>query len=434
MAYDNTTEINNEKPMNIAVIGGGISGMGAAWKLIQTHNVTLFESEADIGGHARTRFAGPNRDVPVDTGFMVFNNATYPLMIELFKELQVPSTPTSMSFSVSLDDGKFEYGLSDLQRILADPSNAANPKFWGMIFDILKFNKQSVLRTQLNALTLKELLDEIGVGEYFRQRYLYPLAGAIWSTARSDMEAFPAESFVRFFENHGLLSATNGPKWRTVVGGSKVYVSKLKTALLARNVSIRTNCKIIASGRAPKPWIQADGQEKQTFDKIIYACHSNQTMSILTDASPEETRILGALRYRPNKVYLHGDVSHMPKRKSAWSSWVYKGYSNENETNGSFTYWMNSLQHIPNETPVFVTLNPKQKINEDLIYDETELWHPQFDVEALAAQKDIGNIQGIQNSWFCGAYTRYGFHEDGLLSGFTVADKIIANQNSMVPA
>lgn len=425
MPYDTSSDIPASKSQRIAIVGAGISGMGAAWKLSQSNNVTLFESEADIGGHARTRLAGPNKNIAVDTGFMVFNDATYPLLIDLFKELDVPSVETSMSFAVSLDDGKFEYALSNLQRILSDPTNAISPKFWGMISDILKFNKNAVLTTQSNDLTLKELLDEMGVGEYFRQRYLYPLAGAIWSTARPDMEAFPAKSFVRFFENHGLLSATHGPKWRTVVGGSKVYVDKLKTALLERNVQIKTNAKVLHSGRTPKPWIKLENGEQQEFDAIIYACHSNQTLDILTDPTPEEKSTLGALRYRPNKVYLHGDTSHMPKRKSAWSSWVYKGKSNEHETDGSFTYWMNLLQHIPNDTPLFVTLNPMQHIKEELIYDETELWHPQFDTQALAAQLNIDGIQGKNQSWFCGAYTRYGFHEDGLLSGFTAADKLL---------
>lgn len=432
MAYDNSVESSTRYRKNIAIIGGGISGMGAAWKLSENHDITLFESEAEIGGHARTRLAGPQKDIAVDTGFMVFNDATYPLMIDLFAELDVPSVETSMSFAVSLDDGKFEYALSNLSRILADPSNAINPKFWGMISDILKFNKKAVLTTQSNDLTLKELLDEIGVGDHFRQRYLYPLAGAIWSTARPDMEAFPAKSFVRFFENHGLLSATNGPKWRTVVGGSKVYVEKIKAALLRRHVEIKTNSAVLHSGRTPKPWIKLESGEKREFDEVIYACHSNQTLDILTDASREETQTLTALKYRPNRVYLHGDTSHMPKRRAAWSSWVYKGNSDEHETDGSFTYWMNLLQHIPNETPVFVTLNPKQPIKEDLIYDETELWHPQFDTDALAAQLKIDHIQGINRSWFCGAYTRYGFHEDGLLSGFNVADKIMSSDLSLV--
>ena len=226
MAYDANNSKNKKGRQNIAVIGGGVSGLGAALKLSCNHNVTIFEVEEKLGGHARTRLAGPNKDIAVDTGFMVFNTHTYPLLIDLFQELDIPSVETSMSFAVSLDEGKFEYGLSNIERILANPSNALSPKFLGMIRDILKFNKTAPQTSQANELTLKELLDEIGVGEYFRQRYLYPLSGAIWSTARHDMENFPAKSFVRFFENHGLLSAHNGPKWRTIVGGSQVYVEK----------------------------------------------------------------------------------------------------------------------------------------------------------------------------------------------------------------
>ncbi|ACT59015.1 NAD(P)/FAD-dependent oxidoreductase [Hirschia baltica] len=426
MAYDTTKPQKPTSSKNIAIIGGGISGLGAAWKLSQNHNVTLFESEAELGGHARTRMAGPNRDIPVDTGFMVFNDATYPNLIDLFKTLNIASTQTSMSFAVSLDDGAFEYGLSNLGRVFADPKNAISPKFIGMLRDILKFNKQATTQTLDPNLTLKELLDNVGVGEYFRQRYLYPLAGAIWSTARQDMESFPAQSFVRFFENHGLLSAHNGPKWRTVIGGSKTYVDKLHAALEANQVIIKTHTPIAATGRSPQPWIKTESGETERFDEIVFACHSDQALKIASDSTQQENNILSALRYRPNKVYLHGDTSQMPLRKSAWSCWVYRGDTNANETNGSFTYWMNQLQHISGETPVFVTLNPKQPINEDLIYDETELWHPQFDVKALNAQNQLASIQGTNNYWFCGAYTRYGFHEDGLISGLNVAQSIQA--------
>lgn len=424
MAFDVQDTAKTGKKKQIAIIGAGISGLGAAWKLSEIADVTLYEAEKDLGGHARTRFVGPDQSIPVDTGFMVFNNHTYPYLIELFEQLNIESVPTSMSFAVSLDDGAFEYGLTNLKRILADPRNALNPRFWSMITDILMFNKHATRISKTEGMTLGELLNEVGVGEYFRQRYLYPLAGAIWSTARSDMEAFPASSFVQFFENHGLLSATNGPKWRTIVGGSRQYVTRMEQALCDRGVEIKKGAPVLAAGRSPKPWIKTADDQKRDFDEVIFACHANQALDILDDASSAEQGVLGRLRYRPNKVFLHGDVQQMPKRRAAWSSWVYKGGTDGLERDGSFTYWMNSLQHIRQDVPVFVTLNPKKSIREDLIYDEVELWHPQFDVNALKAQTELGAIQGQDHMWFCGAYTRYGFHEDGLASGISIADRL----------
>ncbi|MFC7292655.1 NAD(P)/FAD-dependent oxidoreductase [Hirschia litorea] len=424
MAFEQSTHAHPKTRKRIAIIGGGISGLGAAWKLSEHHNVTLFESEAELGGHARTRMAGPNRDIPVDTGFMVFNDATYPHLLELFAELDVPSVPTTMSFAVSLDDGRFEYALSNPKRIFSDPKNILSPKFWGMIRDIFKFNKNAQIAFENPDLTLGELLDQMGVGTYFRQNYLFPLAGAIWSTARQDIENFPATSFVRFFHNHGLLSALKGPQWRTVVGGSKVYVDKLHAALVSKSVTLKLNTEVLQAGRSPTPWVMLENGDQEKFDEIIFACHSNQALEILSDASLKEKSLLSDIKYRPNRVILHGDTSHMPKRKAAWSSWVYRGKSNEIETDGSFTYWMNLLQHISDDTPVFVTLNPKGPIADDLIYDETTLWHPQFNVSALRAQNRMVEIQGPTNIWFCGAYMRYGFHEDGLMSGVEIAKSL----------
>jgi predicted NAD/FAD-binding protein len=294
-----------------------------------------------------------------------------------------------------------------------------------MIKDILHFNKVVSGADLDETMSLKQLLDELGVGAYFRERYLYPLAGAIWSTTRADMERFPAKSFVRFFENHGLLSATKGPKWRTVSGGSRVYVEKLVAELKSRGVSVKADTKIEAVSRATKPWVKAEDDVAKSYDRVIFACHSNEALELLQDASEQEQSVLGALRYRPNRVYLHGDVAQMPKRRAAWSSWVFKGRSDEVETDGSFTYWMNSLQHIPEDNQVFVTLNPEHEIPDNLIYDESTLYHPQFDIGALEAQTLMDTIQGNQSAWFCGAYTRYGFHEDGLMSGLAVAKSIL---------
>lgn len=414
MPFETSAPLSYEDRSSVAIIGGGISGMGAALALSQTHNVTLFETEPRLGGHARTKMAGPNRDIPVDTGFMVFNYKTYPYLTALFDELDVPVKPSDMSFAVSMDDGAFEYGLTSFKRLLGDKKNAVSPKFWRMISDILKFNAKAETLGLDPDRTLSDLLDELNMGEMFRSRYLYPLAGAIWSTAREDMSAFPAKSFVQFFSNHQLLSATQGPQWWTVDGGSMEYVSRLEKRLRQEDVELRLGTPVTAVGRSPAPWVQYAGGEKEQFDDILFACHSDQALKCLSDASQEEQRVLSALKYRPNKAFLHADTSHMPKRDACWSSWVYKGASTGNEQDGSFTYWMNSLQGISNETPVFVTLNPKSPVREDLIYDEAEFWHPQFDIAALRAQEELPSIQGLNKTWFCGAYARYGFHEDGL--------------------
>ncbi len=412
----------------LAVIGGGISGLGAAWLLKDQFDITLFEAEERLGGHARTCLAGPDRNIPVDTGFMVFNSETYPNLIRMFGELGVASVETSMSFAVSLDNGDFEYGLTNLSRVLAQPLNAISPQFIGMVRDIVKFNRHAEKSITNNNMSLGELLMNMDMGDAFCDRYLYPLAGAIWSTARDDMHSFPASSFVRFFKNHGLLSAHNGPKWRTVSGGSRSYVDKLASQLEAAGVTIKTGSPATAVGRSPTPWVKIADAEKEAFDQLIMATHADQTKKLLSDASSVESEILGALKYRPNKAFLHGDISHMPKRKNAWSCWVYRGDSKTPETTGSFTYWMNELQHIDKQTPVFVTLNPKSSIREDLIYDETTFYHPQFDLSALEAQQNLPSIQGLKNTWFCGAYARYGFHEDGLWSAVEVANRLTTKE------
>ncbi len=415
---------------SVAVVGGGISGLGAAWRLAQTCNVTLYEEENRLGGHARTIMAGPDRDVPVDTGFMVFNDQTYPDLIRLFETLQVPSKPAPMSFAVSLDEGRFEYGLTNLARVFADPKNAISPRFFRLLGDILKFNSSASQSALPAEKTLGDLIEELGVGPDFTTHYLYPLAGAIWSTARDDMAGFPARTFVRFFENHGLLSAHGGPKWRTVDGGSRTYVEKLTHWLTANGVRLHCSSTVEAVGRSPQPWVKIVGQDMQTFDHVVLASHSNQSLQILQDATPEERSVLSAVKYRPNRAFLHADARQMPLRRNAWSSWVYKGQTTGTEDSGSFTYWMNALQSIPQTTPLFVSLNPKQEIPDHLIYDEANFDHPQFDLAAIDAQEKLGSIQGRSNIWFCGAWTRYGFHEDGLHSGLRTADAL-RNQSAL---
>ena len=398
--------------------------MGAAYFLSRQHDVTLYEAESRLGGHARTIMAGPNKDVPVDTGFMVFNNKTYPNLTALFDEFDVPVKPTNMSFAASFDHGQFEYGLHNFTRLFCDPTNAIRPKFWQMIGDILKFNREAITYADDNTLSIGGLIEKLKLSDAFTRYYLCPFAGAIWSTARKDMMDFPAQSLLRFFDNHALLSASENPEWLTIDGGSREYVSRLERALKKNGAEILAPARVQSVRRDERIYIQAMGAPPRSFDYVVFASHADQTLKLLEKPTSDETKILGDLRYRPNRAYLHADTSHMPKRRAAWSSWVYRGQDEPNSPNGSFTYWMNLLQSIPNSTPLFVTLNPVTPIDEALIYDETEFYHPQFDMNALRAQSQLPSIQGQHNTWFCGAYARYGFHEDGLHSAINVVNAI----------
>ena len=292
-----------QKKRKIAVIGGGISGMGASLKLSEVHNVTLFEPRNRLGGHARTKMVGPNHDIPVDTGFMVFNYKNYPNLNRLFEQLDVPVKRSNMTFAVSLDDGQFEYGLQNLGRIFADPSNAVSPRFWRMLKDVLSFNKRAHLYLNRPETTLGALIDELGLSDDFLHRYLAPLAGAIWSTTPEDMLKFPAQTLIRFFENHGLLSASGGPLWYTPDGGSKIYVEKLESRLRRQGCHIRLNTGVKSVKRTSGGvLVLATGNEPEIFDDVVFACHSDQALRLLADPTPDERRIIGAIRYKKNDV------------------------------------------------------------------------------------------------------------------------------------
>ena len=411
----------------IAIIGTGIAGLGCAYALAPYYDVTLYEARSRLGGHSRTLTAGRHEQYPVDTGFMVFNDRNYPNLNALFTELDIASKPSNMSFGVSIDDGKFEYGLHELNRMFADPLNAFRPSFWRMIKDILKFNKHGHTYKADPNITLGQALSTMKLSDVFIRNYLCPLAGAIWSTSPEDMMNFPAQTLIQFFENHGLMSTTGSPQWYTPDGGSKVYVKQVEKFLLAHGCKIHTDAAVTSVKRSKtKAEVFAKNHPAKSFDKVIFACHSDQALRLLNKPTQAENTILGDLRYKENTVILHDDTSQMPQRKACWSSWVYKGYSNDANEN-SFTYWMNSLQHIPETTPVFVTLNPKTPIREEFIFNETTLAHPQFDLAALRAKEQLPALQGQNNTWYCGAYARYGFHEDGLTSGLEAAQHLHAS-------
>lgn len=412
-------------PKKIAVIGAGISGMGAAHMLANTHGVTLFEAEPRLGGHARTVMAGRTGEQPVDTGFIVFNHVNYPHLKDLFDGLGVPTVKSNMSFGVSIDGGRLEYALHGIDALFAQRRNIADPRFLGMVRDITRFNARAEQESRDPDLTIGGLLERIGTGRWFRDYYLTPFSGAIWSTPKSKIMDFPAHAMVQFFRNHGLLGYSGQHQWYTVQGGSVEYVRRLETAMRRKGVDLRLGAAVQSVRRSElgvqvRPW----GGAWETFDEVVFATHSDDTLAMLSDATQSERKALGAIAYQPNDVVLHRDVSVMPRRRKVWASWMYTEDSAKLSDQIDLTYWMNSLQPIPHDDPHFVTLNAKRPIREEMIYDQVTLRHPVYDRAALAAQKDVAAFNGTHSTWFCGAWMKNGFHEDGLSSAVDVVEGI----------
>lgn len=402
--------------MRIAIVGSGISGLGAAWLLQQKHEITLYEKAGRIGGHSNTVVVN---DTPIDTGFIVYNARNYPNLVGLFETLGVATEKSNMSFAVSMGQGEMEYAGTNLNTVFAQRKNILNPRFLKMLRDIMRFNKNAPKLLETNrSLTLGEYLDELKMGEWFRVRYLLPMAGAIWSCPLATMLAYPAQSFLRFFANHGLLTVSDQPQWYTVTGGSKEYIKKITAPFQDK---ILTNAGVVAITRDVDSVTVEDVQgNKETYDHVVIAAHGDQILPMLKDADGNERKILSQFRYQPNRAVLHSDVRLMPKSKRVWSSWNYSGANSDAKI--PVTYWMNKLQNLPPEKNYFVTLNPYIEPND--IHYECEYDHPVFDNGTLAAQQQLHTIQGERRTWFCGAWTRYGFHEDGLLSAVNVAEKL----------
>jgi predicted NAD/FAD-binding protein len=402
----------------IAIIGGGISGLSAAYYLSPDHDVTLFEAAPRLGGHARTVLAGQNGDQPVDTGFIVFNYVTYPNLTRLFRELDVPVIKSEMSFGASIDDGRIEYGLNNLRSIVSQKRNILRPAYYRMIADIIRFGKEAEKAADRDDKTIGELVDELRFGDWFRNYYLMPMCGAIWSTPSKDVGLFPARSLIRFFKNHALLAGCSQHQWWTVKGGSIEYVRRIEAALRHRGCRIRTGLPVVGIERFSfGVTVKAANREDEDFDEVIFACHSDQALAILrASATAAEAEALASIRYQPNRAVLHRDPNQMPRRRASWSSWAYRSQDGA----VGVTYWMNRLQNIPEDDPLFVTLNPSRDIPQQDIYDEVEFSHPVFDQSALRAQARIRAMQGENHTWFVGAYNRYGFHEDGIASAMRV--------------
>ncbi|MBB4065009.1 NAD(P)/FAD-dependent oxidoreductase [Gellertiella hungarica] len=425
----------NRPRLKIAIIGSGISGASAAWALHPHHDVILYEKSSRPGGHTATADIDYNgKAISVDTGFIVYNEATYPNLAALFAELEVDTHASDMSFALSLDHGRLEWAGDGLSTLFAQKRNLFRPSFLLMIREILRFNRQCLADRaagHLSRLSIGDYLNWRGFSPGFTNNYLVPMAAAIWSSPAARLLDFPAEQFVNFFDNHRLIYL-KPHQWRTVSGGSRNYLAKLLAPLGPR---LRLDCGIAEVRRVGGQVAVRDVTGTETlFDKVIFASHSDQTLAMLKDANAEERRLLSAIPYQPNHVVLHRDESLMPTRRKVWASWNYLRSSRSDSKAATVTYWMNRLQGIDNRYPLFVTLNPDREIDRSKIFAEYVYEHPLFDARAMAAQAELPGIQGKNNCYFTGAWTAYGFHEDGLRSGLMAAADLGAHVPWMTPA
>jgi predicted NAD/FAD-binding protein len=413
----------------IAIIGSGISGLVCAYFLNKYHHIKLYEKNDYIGGHSNTvEINYNNKKIAVDTGFIVFNHQTYPHLTEFFKLLDVKYQVSTMSFAVKIDNPNIEFAGTNLNAVFAQRKNIFNIQFLKMLKDILKFNKKAIEILDKNfetSYTMSQFLDDLKVGEYFRQYFLFPMASAIWSTPLDKIGDYPAISFVRFFKNHGLLTVNDQPQWYTVVNGSRQYVNKVCHDF---NNKISLNDGVLAVYKnSQNQWVVESQKGTETFDAVVVASHADDCLKFLKQPTDLQKELLSSFTYQKNLAILHKDKSVMPNNSRAWASWVYSKNNNNlinNKNNLSVSYWMNNLQNIDNNYPLFVSLNPNIEIKKSDIFGKFEYDHPIFDGKAVKAQGQIDKIQGVDNIYFCGAYQSFGFHEDGIASGIRVLNKM----------
>lgn len=408
----------------IAVVGTGISGMSAAWLLSRRHDVVVYERDARPGGHSNTvTVQTPDGAVPVDTGFIVYNEKTYPNLTALFAHLGVPTQPSEMSFAVSLADGALEYSGGSLNGLFAQRSNVFRPRFWSMLNDLWRFYREAPrdLPSLDELSSLGQYLDARAYGEVFRNDHLLPMAAAIWSASPGMMLQYPAASFIRFHDNHGLLKILNRPQWRTVTGGSRVYVDALTREF---KDAVRLACGVAAVRRLKDHVEVCDcAGQVESFDEVVIATHADQALALLQNPTAGERSLLGAFRYSTNRAVIHGDETLMPQRRSVWASWNYIGPRSEDiQCDPTVTYWMNMLQRVATSQNLFVTLNPRREPKAAIGEERYE--HPIFDAPAMKAQRRLWSLQGQNRIWFCGSYFGAGFHEDGLQAGLAVAEAV----------
>ena len=398
--------------MKIAVVGSGISGLSAAFYLSKKYKVDLFEQDDHFGGHSYTYdIKKNNKTIPVDLGFIVFNELTYPNLIKFFNELSVPYEKSDMSFSVSIQDSNIEYGGRGLKAIFANKLNVFNLNFLRMIKEIMSFYQTAptLIKKNLNNETLGGYLDKSNLSKYFIEYHIIPMVAAIWSMPFKKARDMPLKLFLNFFINHGLFKLKNRPQWYTVTNRSRAYVKKVLSTISGE---VFKHYKVTEINRNEDNVRINIGSEYMNYDQVVLASHADQSLEILKDSSEEEKRILSKFKYVSNVAILHTDESLMPKRKLAWSSW--NSISKGNQT--CVTYWLNNLQNLKCDNNFFLTLNPIYKISNNNIIKKINFTHPYFNLETLKYQKDLQLLQGKKRTWYCGSYFGYGFHEDGLKS------------------
>lgn len=414
--------MSQTKP-SLAVIGAGISGLSAAWLLRDAYDVTLFEAEHRAGGHADTQVVTlDGQNVPVDTGFIVFNNTNYPNLVGFFKTLGIAAHDSNMSFGVSKNNAAFEYAGGELKQLFAQPSNILRPCFWKMVRDILRFNKAApALLATSSTESLGQYLEAHKYSQPFIEDYILPMGAAIWSSSVEGMKAFPAKSFIRFFVNHGLLQVNDRPQWRTVTGGSRVYVARVLQDL----ADVKLSAAVTAVQRTNDGILITTAKAQTKFDQVVFACHADQALAMIQTPTDAEAAILGAIKFQDNEAVLHQDTKLMPVRKLAWSSWNYLSQGKPDQKAAvCLTYWMNLLQGMKTRLPLLVSLNPLLPIDPAKILLRKNYRHPQFNAAAMAAQEALPSIQGQDRLWFTGAWTCWGFHEDGIASAVRVANAL----------
>ncbi|MGB7650506.1 MAG: FAD-dependent oxidoreductase [Gallionella sp.] len=409
------------KTQRIAVVGSGIAGLSAAWLLSQHFDVTLYEAEARLGGHSNTvdvKIDGV--EVAADTGFLVCNDRTYHNLLSLFRHLKVELVASEMSFSVQIKRENLAWAGASLATLFGDKKNLLRPKFWRMVRDVLRFNRAApaLLEQADGSVTLREYLAREGYSEVFAQWYLLPMAAAIWSCPTATVLDFPALTLIRFFQQHGLLQVSNRPQWMTVKNGSRTYVEKLRKGIR----QIKTGDPVQQIIRDETGVVVLSQSGAAQFDQVVLACHSDQALAMLNDASAAEIAVLSAIQYQPNRAVLHTDASVLPKQKPMWSAWnFHTQLTDESSQAVAVSYLLNKLQPLSIKTPLLVTLNPTDEISAQYVLADIAYAHPLLDSAAIAAQAKLPALQGVNRTWFCGAWTGYGFHEDGLKSALNVA-------------
>ncbi|MCC0014906.1 MAG: FAD-dependent oxidoreductase [Rhodobiaceae bacterium] len=411
--------------LNIAVVGSGISGLSAAWLLSRRHQVTVYECDQRLGGHANTVDVElSDGTVDVDTGFIVYNEKTYPNLTALFAHLGVKTQPSSMGFALSVGSGTYEYSGTNANGYFGQRRNIASPSHWALLLEIRRFFDTAASRVETHAgePTLGDFLRAEGYSSRFVEEHIVPMGAAIWSTTLREMLNFPARTFLAFYGNHGLLQLSDRPAWRTVCGGSRNYVSALISDADFRVIQGVGARRVARS--ASKVVLEDTRGAMRPFDHVVFATHADQALSLIEAPSDEETTLLGSFAYQPNEAVLHSDRRWMPQRRRVWSSWNFIKSERGLESPLCLTYWMNELQGLETRVPLLVTLNPTADIHPKAVHRTFSYRHPVFNAAALAAQKRLWNLQGRQRTWFCGSYFGYGFHEDGIQSGLAVAEQL----------